>query len=83
VDGSTLAISPHGQASIATVKIFIVRSIDHLIMAGIARATGNAVGIKVETIGETTGELIPASDKALEAVKSGRQALLDMWLPKF
>ena len=47
--------------------------------AGIAAAAGEAIGIKVEK----PDEIIPALDRALEVVKSGRQALLDVWLPKF
>jgi acetolactate synthase I/II/III large subunit len=74
--GSTLAIYPHGQASIATANDMHVQPPDS---AGIARAPANAAGIKVET----TEELVPALDKALEAVKSGRQALIDVWLSKF
>ena len=77
--GSTLAIYPHGQASIATADDIHCSIDPPPDYAGIAQAAGNAVGIKVET----TEELIPALDKALEAVKSGRQALLDVWLPKF
>jgi thiamine pyrophosphate-dependent acetolactate synthase large subunit-like protein len=46
---------------------------------GIAAAAGGAVGWKVEKV----EDLVPALENALEAVKGGNQALLDVWLPKF
>jgi acetolactate synthase I/II/III large subunit len=79
--GSTLAIYPEGWASRATAD-GIHCSIDpppDYVGIAIAAAAGNAVGWKVETV----EELVPALEKALEAVKNGRQAILDVWLPKF
>jgi acetolactate synthase-1/2/3 large subunit len=77
--GSTLALYPHGQASIATADDIHCSIDPPPDYAGIARAAGNAVGIKVEK----PEEVVPALEAALDAVKSGRQALLDVWLPKF
>jgi acetolactate synthase I/II/III large subunit len=79
--GSTLALYPHGQASIATADDIHCSIDPPPDYAGIAIAAsgGTALGIKVET----PAEVIPALEKALEAVKGGRQALLDVWLPKF
>ena len=77
--GSTLALYPHGQASIATADEIHCSIDPPPDYAGIATAAGDALGIKVEK----PEEIIPALDKALEAVRSGRQALLDVWLPKF
>jgi acetolactate synthase I/II/III large subunit len=79
--GSTLALYPHGQASIATADEIHCSIDPPPDYAGIARAAsgGGALGIKVET----PVEVIPALERALEAVKEGRQALLDVWLPKF
>jgi acetolactate synthase-1/2/3 large subunit len=79
--GSTLALYPNGQASIATADDIHCSIDPPPDYAGIARAAsgGSALGIKVES----PAEVIPALEKALEAVKGGRQALLDVWLPKF
>jgi acetolactate synthase I/II/III large subunit len=76
--GSALALYPTGQTSIATADDIHVSIDPPPDYAGIAAAAGNAVGIKVET----TAEVIPALEKAIETVKAGRQALLDVWLPK-
>jgi len=79
--GSTLALYPHGQASIATaddIHCSIDPPPDYAGIA-VAASSGTALGIKVET----PAEVIPALEKALEAVRGGRQALLDVWLPKF
>jgi len=77
--GSCLALYPNGQASIATADDIHCSIDPPPDYAGIAAAAGNALGIKVES----PEEVGPALDKALEAVRSGRQALLDVWLPKF
>jgi acetolactate synthase-1/2/3 large subunit len=77
--GSTLALYPHGQASIASADDIHCSIDPPPDYAGIARAAGNAVGIKVEK----PEEIGPALDEALKTLKSGRQALLDVWLPKF
>ena len=77
--GSTLALYPNGQASIATADDIHCSIDPPPDYAGIAAAAGGALGIKVEK----SDDILPALDRALEAVKSGRQALLDVWLPKF
>jgi acetolactate synthase-1/2/3 large subunit len=77
--GSTLALYPHGQASIATADDIHCSIDPPPDYAGIAIAAGDALGIKVEK----PEEIKPALEKALAAVRSGRQALLDVWLPKF
>jgi acetolactate synthase I/II/III large subunit len=77
--GSCLALYPNGQASVATaddIHCSIDPPPDYV---GIAKAAGDAVGFKVET----PEEVAPALDKAISAVKSGKQAILDVWLPKF
>jgi acetolactate synthase-1/2/3 large subunit len=77
--GSTLALYPEGWASKATadgIHCSIDPPPDYV---GIAVAAGGAVGWKVEMV----EELVPALDKGLEAVKGGKQALVDIWLPKF